>query len=105
SQGSEGMPNGVPQRHQVITGEGSGFFISPDGYAVTNNHVVDHAKSVQVTTDDGTLYTAKVIGTDPKTDLALIKVDAAKDLAYVKFADHDSRVGDWVVAVGNPFGL
>jgi serine protease Do len=105
SQGSEDMPNGVPQRHQVITGEGSGFFISPDGYAVTNNHVVDHAKSVQVTTDDGTLYTAKVIGTDPKTDLALIKVDAAKDLAYVKFADHDSRVGDWVVAVGNPFGL
>jgi serine protease Do len=89
----------------VITGEGSGFFISPDGYAVTNNHVVDHAKSVQVTTDDGTIYTAKVIGTDPKTDLALIKVDAAKDLAYVKFADHDSRVGDWVIAVGNPFGL
>jgi len=105
SQGSEGTPNTRPQRHQVITGEGSGFFISPDGYAVTNNHVVDHAKSVQVTTDDGTIYTAKVIGTDPKTDLALIKVDAKKDLAYVKFADHDSRVGDWVVAVGNPFGL
>jgi len=105
SQGSEGMPNRMPQRHQIITGEGSGFFISADGYAVTNNHVVDHATSVQVTTDDGTIYTAKVIGTDPKTDLALIKVDAKKDLAYVKFADHDSRVGDWVVAVGNPFGL
>jgi serine protease Do len=105
SQGLEGAPNAMPQRHQVITGEGSGFFISPDGYAVTNNHVVDHAKSVQVTTDDGTIYTAKVIGTDPKTDLALIKVDAKKELAYVKFADHDSRVGDWVVAVGNPFGL
>jgi serine protease Do len=96
---------GMPQRHQVITGEGSGFFISPDGYAVTNNHVVDHAQSVQVTTDDGTIYTAKVIGTDKKTDLALIKVDGKKDFSYVKFADAPPRVGDWVVAVGNPFGL
>jgi serine protease Do len=100
------MPGGgMPQRHQVITGEGSGFFISPDGYAVTNNHVVDHAQSVQVTTDDGTVYTAKVIGTDQKTDLALIKVDGKKDFSYVKFADAPPRVGDWVVAVGNPFGL
>ena len=95
----------MPHRHQVITGEGSGFFISPDGYAVTNNHVVDHAKSVQVTTDDGTIYTAKVVGTDPKTDLALIKVDGKKDFSYVKFADQPPRIGDWVVAVGNPFGL
>ena len=98
------IPNGM-QRHQIITGEGSGFFISPDGYAVTNNHVVDHAKSVQVTTDDGTVYTAKVIGTDKKTDLALIKVDGKKDFTYVNFADQPPRVGDWVVAVGNPFGL
>jgi len=102
--GFPGM-RGMPQRHQVITGEGSGFFISPDGYAVTNNHVVDHAQSVQVTTDDGTIYTAKVIGTDKKTDLALIKVDGKKDFSYVKFADAPPRVGDWVVAVGNPFGL
>jgi serine protease Do len=102
--GEPGMPNGM-QRHQVITGEGSGFFISADGYAVTNNHVVDHAKSVQVTTDDGTIYTAKVIGTDPKTDLALIKVDGKNDFPFVKFAEHTPRVGDWVVAVGNPFGL
>jgi len=102
-----GFPNspGMQQRHQVITGEGSGFFISPDGYAVTNNHVVDHTKSVEVTTDDGTKYTAKVVGTDPKTDLALIKVDGKSDFPYVKFADHAPRVGDWVVAVGNPFGL
>ena len=71
-------PNGMPHRHQMITGEGSGFFISADGYAVTNNHVVDHAKSVQVTADDGTIYTAKVVGTDPKTDLALIKVDGKR---------------------------
>ncbi len=101
-----GSPNGPDmQRHQMVTGEGSGFFISADGYAVTNNHVVDHAKSVEVTTDDGTKYTAKVVGTDPKTDLALIKVDGKNDFQYVKFADQSPRVGDWVVAVGNPFGL
>ena len=94
----------APRRHGV-TGEGSGFFITADGYAVTNNHVVDHATSVQVTTDDGTVYAAKVVGTDPKTDLALIKVDGKKDLTFVKFAEHAPHVGDWVVAVGNPFGL
>jgi serine protease Do len=98
------FPNGM-QRHKFVTGEGSGFFISPDGYAVTNFHVVDHAKSVQVTTDEGTTYTAKVIGTDQKTDLALIKIDGKSDFPYVKFADNAPRVGDWVVAVGNPFGL
>jgi serine protease Do len=103
--GFQNLPNGMMERHQIITGEGSGFFISPDGYAVTNNHVVDHAKSVQVTTDDGATYTAKVIGTDPKTDLALIKVDGKNDFPYVKFAEHEPRVGDWVVAVGNPYGL
>ena len=95
----------APQRHDTITGEGSGFFISADGYAVTNNHVVNRAKSVQVTTDDGTIYTAKVVGADPKTDLALIKVDGNKDFPFVKFAEHAPQVGDWVVAVGNPFGL
>ena len=95
----------APQRRQTITGEGSGFFITADGYAVTNNHVVDRAKSVQVTADDGTVYPAKVVGTDPKTDLALIKVDGNKDFPFVKFAEHSPKVGDWVVAVGNPFGL
>jgi serine protease Do len=99
------MANGMPQGKEVITGEGSGFFISPDGYAVTNNHVVDHAKTVQVKIEDGTTYKAKVIGTDPKTDLALIKVEADKSFPYVKFAKNPPRVGDWVVAVGNPFGL
>ncbi|MBI5130829.1 MAG: Do family serine endopeptidase [Rhodopseudomonas palustris] len=97
--------DGMPKRHEMVTGEGSGFFITADGYAVTNNHVVDRAKSVQVTTDDGTVYTAKVVGTDKKTDLALIKVDGKTDFTYVKFADKPARVGDWVVAVGNPFGL
>jgi serine protease Do len=93
------------QRHQVITGVGSGFFITADGYAVTNNHVVDHAKTVQVTTDDGKSYTAKVIGTDPKTDLALIKVQGGSDFTYVDFETQRPRIGDWVVAVGNPYGL
>ncbi len=69
-----GLPN-TPNTPEVVTGQGSGFFISADGYAVTNNHVVQNAESVQVTTDDGTTYTAKVIGTDPRTDLALIKVE------------------------------
>ena len=101
---SQGMPR-MPRGKQMITGEGSGFFISADGYAVTNNHVVDHAKTVQVTTDDGAVFDAKVIGTDAKTDLALIKVDADKSFAFVKFAQNDPHIGDWVVAVGNPFGL
>jgi serine protease Do len=99
------MPRDMHPGHQIIMGLGSGFFISPDGFAVTNNHVVDHAKSVQITTDDGTTYTAKVIGTDAKTDLALIKVDGKSNFAYVNFESHAPRVGDWVVAVGNPYGL
>jgi serine protease Do len=98
-----GMPN-LPSGPQVITGQGSGFFISGDGYAVTNNHVVENAESVKVTTDDGKKYSAKVIGTDPRTDLALIKVDGS-NFPYVKLADSTPRVGDWVLAVGNPFGL
>jgi serine protease Do len=102
--GFPNLPN-MPQYQERITGQGSGFFISADGYAVTNYHVVNNAKSVQVTTDDGATYTAKVVGTDRKTDLALIKVDGGKDFSYVKFADHEPRVGDWVLAVGNPFGL
>jgi len=106
--GSDDMPRGRPhpQQHQMVTGMGSGFFISADGYAVTNNHVVDHARSVQITTDDGATYTARVIGSDAKTDLALIKVDGKSDFPYVNFEDHNPpRVGDWVIAVGNPFGL
>ncbi len=101
----DGMPNGAePRARRPAAAEGSGFFISADGYAVTNNHVVDHAKTVQVVTDDGKLLNAKVIGTDPKTDLALIKVEGS-DFPFVNFADRDPRIGDWVIAVGNPFGL
>ncbi len=98
-----GMPN-MPNGKEVITGQGSGFFISADGYAVTNNHVVQNAEDVTVTTDDGKTYTAKVIGTDTRTDLALIKIDG-NSFPYVKLADAAPRVGDWVLAVGNPFGL
>ena len=106
--GMPDMPNGSPKGqnhgHNIITGQGSGFFISADGYAVTNNHVVEKAESVQVTTDDGKTHTAKVIGTDPRTDLALIKVEGGP-FPYVKLSDRSPRIGDWVLAVGNPFGL
>jgi serine protease Do len=94
-----------PQRRQYTLGQGSGFFISADGYAVTNNHVVDKAEHVDVTTDDGKTYTAKVIGTDDRTDVALIKVEGRNDFPYVRLADTQPRIGDWVLAVGNPFGL
>jgi serine protease Do len=98
-----GMPN-TPNGKEVVTGQGSGFFISADGYAVTNNHVVQNTENVTVTADDGKTYTAKVIGADPRTDLALIKVDGS-NFPYVKLSDTTPRVGDWVLAVGNPFGL
>ncbi len=107
-----GMPDGqnMPNfrsmpRHRTITGQGSGFFISADGYAVTNFHVVDHAKTVQIQTDAGKTYTAKVVGSDQKTDLALIKVDGDNSFPFVQLSDKQPRVGDWVIAVGNPFGL
>ena len=102
---NRGMPD-MPQRgpRQRTSGQGSGFFISADGYAVTNNHVVDRAEEVEVQTDDGKTYSAKVIGTDPRTDLALIKVDG-KNFPFAKLAGHAPRIGDWVLAVGNPFGL
>jgi serine protease Do len=102
-----GFQHSLPHGHGhggVITGQGSGFFISPDGYAVTNNHVVDKAESVEVKTDDGKTHKAKVIGTDPRTDLALIKVEGSS-FPYVKLSDKTPRIGDWVLAVGNPFGL
>ena len=99
------MPNGPGRRGGGRTmGQGSGFFISADGYAVTNNHVVDKADVVNVTTDDNKTHKAKVVGVDPRTDLALIKVEGG-NFPYVKLADNPPRIGDWVLAVGNPFGL
>jgi serine protease Do len=106
--GMPNMPNGQNgprgRGHGTMMGQGSGFFISSDGYAVTNNHVVEKAESVSITTDDGTIHEAKVIGTDPRTDLALIKVDGGP-YPYVKLSERSPRIGDWVLAVGNPFGL
>ena len=97
--------NGMPQRRGAQQGLGSGFFISADGYVVTNNHVVDHAKTVQVMTDDGRTLDAKVVGADPKTDIALLKVKEGSNFPHVSLAKIAPRVGDWVVAIGNPFGL
>ncbi|MGQ9370265.1 DegQ family serine endoprotease, partial [Azospirillum sp. A39] len=88
------------------TALGSGFVIDAGGHVVTNNHVVDDADSISVTLDDGTELPAKLVGRDPKTDLALLKVESDKPLPYLEFGDSDqAKVGDWVVAVGNPFGL
>jgi serine protease Do len=96
----------TPRQPRGGIAQGSGFLISADGYAVTNNHVVGNADKVSVTFSDGQKYDAKVIGTDPKTDVALIKIDGGnKTFNYVKFSDKEPRVGDWVLAVGNPFGL
>ncbi|MEH6951013.1 Do family serine endopeptidase [Nitrobacter sp. NHB1] len=105
--GPDGLPPGMHGRHGhgVVTGQGSGFFISADGYAVTNNHVVDDADKVEVTTDSGKTYSAKVIGTDPRTDIALIKVEGGSNFPFAKLSDDKARIGDWVLAVGNPFGL
>jgi serine protease Do len=97
------MPGRGPQRREM--GQGSGFMVSADGYAVTSNHVVMNAEEVTVTTSDGRELSAKVVGTDPKTDLALLKIESSGPFPFVKFAKKEARVGDWVVAVGNPFGL
>ena len=86
--------------------QGSGFFISEDGYLVTNNHVVDDGSAYTVVMNDGTELDAKLVGRDTRTDLAVLKVDVNRKFTYVQFADDSKiRVGDWVVAVGNPFGL
>jgi serine protease Do len=99
-----GQP-GFGVKPQIVQAQGSGFFISSRGYILTNNHVVDHAKTVSVKTSDGQSYAAKVIGTDAKTDLAVLKVEKKGDFPYVAFANTVPRIGDWVLAVGNPFGL
>ncbi|GJE26976.1 Do family serine endopeptidase [Methylobacterium organophilum] len=103
--GQNGGP-GMPQQRRGQRGAvGSGFIISADGYVVTNNHVVDHSKTVQVTLDDNRTLDAKVIGKDAKTDIALLKINEAGSYPYVQFGKAAPQVGDWVVAIGNPFGL
>src|SRR5581483_10810287 len=95
---------GLTTQPRIVQAQGSGFFISSDGYILTNNHVVDHAKSVKIKTIDGKTYSAKIVGTDAKTDLAVLKVSGS-NFSFVSFADVQPRVGDWVLAMGNPFGL
>jgi serine protease Do len=97
--------NGQGQAPKAV-GLGSGFVIDPSGYVVTNNHVVKGASDVTVRLEDDSVYPAKIVGTDPQTDLALLKIDAKRPLTALEFGDSDkAEVGDWVMAVGNPFGL
>jgi Do/DeqQ family serine protease len=97
--------NNIRQRPRKVTGFGSGVIISPDGYIVTNNHVIDGADSIQVTLNNNKAYTATVVGRDPDSDIALIKIKA-ENLPVVKFGDSDNlKLGEWVLAVGNPFNL
>jgi len=107
SPNGDGLPMPGPRNRgkAQITAVGSGFFISSDGYAVTNSHVLQNSNTAEILTQDEQTYTAKVVGKDPISDLALIKVDGRNDFSYVKIADELPRVGDWVLAVGNPFGL
>ncbi len=95
---------GIPEERRKSTGIGSGFIISPDGYILTNNHVIENAISVEITTLEGKRYRAKIIGTDKKSDVALLKVDG-NNLPYVNLGDSSKvEVGEWVIAIGNPLG-
>ncbi len=96
---------GPQQAPQGGVAQGSGFVISSDGYVVTNNHVVDNAAEVSLRFQNGDEFDATVIGTDPKTDIALLKIKANKSFPFVELAKNEVKVGDWVMAVGNPFGL
>jgi serine protease Do len=91
---------------QKVSSLGSGFVVSPSGIIITNNHVIEEADEITVTFSDGSKLDAELIGRDPKTDLALLKVSPKKSLPFVPLGDSDkARVGDWVIAIGNPFGL
>ncbi len=99
-------PNGPRQREHAAEARGSGFIIDAGGTIVTNNHVVKGARTLSVTLDDGTVLPAKVIGTDPRTDIAILKVDARRPLPFIQLGNsRDVKPGEWVVAMGNPFGL
>ena len=93
-------------RSRIQQGSGSGVIISPDGYIITNDHVIDNASQLEVTLNNNVKYTASVIGTDPKTDIALLKVETDTSLPYIPFSDSNNvKLGEWVLAVGNPFRL
>lgn len=101
--GSDGQISPLGQEHYAL---GSGFLVDEEGYILTNGHVIDHASSINVILADNSQHQAKVIGTDSKTDLALIKIDTDKKLIPARLGDSDKiRVGDWILAIGNPFGL
>ena len=100
-----GEDRGGRQQPRLTLSQGSGFIISADGYVVTNNHVVDNAKEVEVALDNGKVLPAKVIGTDKRTDLALLKINDGTSFPFVSWSTSQPRVGDWIIAVGNPFGL
>ncbi len=101
-----GDNGGADAPPREVTSLGSGFIIDPTGYIVTNNHVIEGAEEITVRMQDNVEYKARLIGHDPKTDLALLKIDAPKPLPFVEWGDSDkSRIGDWVLAIGNPFGL
>lgn len=93
-------------RERAQIGTGSGVIISPDGFIITNNHVIDNAQSIEISTNENKTYSAELIGADPNTDIALLKINADEDLPFTTFGDSDSvKVGEWVLAVGNPFNL
>lgn len=95
-----------PQRKMPQRTAGSGFIISKDGFVVTNNHVVEEAEIIKITLSNDEVYEAEIIGLDPRMDLALLKIDSDKDLPFISFGkSENSKVGEWVVAIGNPFGL
>jgi serine protease Do len=99
-------PRGGRNEREKSTALGSGFIVDPAGFVVTNNHVIENADEITVVLQDGTNLPAKLIGRDEKTDLALLKVNAGKPLPFLEFGDSDTaQVGDWVIAIGNPFGL
>src|SRR4051794_2767935 len=99
------IPRGQ-QPSRAVEARGSGFIISASGVVVTNNHVVKQARTVNVTLDDGTVLPARILGTDPRTDIAVLKVDADKPLPFITLGNsRDVKPGEWVVAMGNPFGL
>lgn len=96
---------GRPQSRPQI-GTGSGVIISPDGYIITNNHVIEGAQSIEVTTNNNKTFEANLVGTDPLTDIALLKIESDDELNYTTFGDSDTaKIGEWVLAVGNPFNL
>ena len=100
----DGDEDGTPQQRALSLG--SGFIISADGYIVTNNHVISEADEISVRLTDGQEYDAIVVGRDPLSDIALLKIEAGNDLPFVEFGDSDNiRVGEWVMTIGNPFGL